>query len=90
MKKLMSVLAIVGVFAALALSPSMASAAINYRVCHGPAPIRSAPEASASVIGYLQNGEVFEAKQNSANGFDHGYAYGSAHVEGYMNRNYEC
>jgi hypothetical protein len=90
MKRLTCIFGLVCAFAALSIAPSAASAAINYRVCNGPAPIRSGAEAGASVIGYLQNGEVFEAKQNSANNFDHGWAYGSVHAEGFMNRNYEC
>ena len=91
MKKLTSVLVLICALAVLGAVPSVASAAIRYQVCRGtPAPIRTAPEASAPIIGYLTVEEIFEAKQNSANGFDHGWAYGSVHAEGYMNRMYEC
>ena len=90
MKKLTSILALVCVFAALAVAPSGASAAINYRVCNGPAPIHASYESTSPTIGYLQNGEVFEGIENSLNNFDYGYAYGSVHAWGYMNRHFEC
>lgn len=90
MKRVTCFFGLVLALAAFAAVPSVASAHINYRVCNGPAPIRSGPNSSSSKIGELQNGEVFTTDANAINGFDQGYAYGSAHVSGYMSRNYEC
>lgn len=90
MRKLTCILALVCALGALGVAASSASAIINYRVCHGPAPIRSGPGAGYGKIGELQNGEVFTAHQNSFENFDYGYAYGTAHIWGYINRNYYC
>jgi hypothetical protein len=87
MKKLACLVGLICAIAALTVAPS-ASAAIRYKVCHGPAPVRNAPESSAPVIGYAQNGDFFEATQNSKNNFDLGYVNGK--WLGYLNRNYYC
>jgi hypothetical protein len=90
MRKWTCILGLVLAFAALGVAPSGASAIINYRICGGPAPIHSSYSASSPTIGTLQNGEVFTGHQNSYENFDYGYAYGSAHVWGYVNRHFYC
>jgi hypothetical protein len=95
MKKLMCIVGLVCAFAVAGVATSGAAPAspavgINYRVCGGPAPIHSSYSSGSPTIGYLQNGEVFEATQNSLENFDYGYAYGSVHAYGYMNRHFEC
>ena len=90
MKKITCISALICALGALGVAPSGASAIINYRVCNGPAPIHASYSSSSPTLGYLQNGEVFTADQNSYENFDYGYAYGSLHVYGYMNRHYEC
>jgi hypothetical protein len=83
-------IAAVSVSASASAEPVAEPAAINYRVCGGPAPIHTSYSSTSPTIGYLQNGEVFGVTQNSLNGFDYGYAYGSVHAYGYMNRHFEC
>jgi hypothetical protein len=94
MKKLTCIIGLICAFALAGVASSGATTAspavINYRVCGGPAPIHSSYSSTSPTLGYLQNGEVFEGMYNSLENFDYGYAYGSVHAYGYMNRHFEC
>ncbi len=100
MRKLVLLVAVIAAMTALTALTVTASAdptaepdgtAIqDYRICNGPAILRSAPEASGGWRGEMSDGQVFGVIANSYNNFDYGYAYGNNHIYAYMNRNYEC
>lgn len=55
----------------------------RFPVCSG-AWVRNAPNDHATVIGTLTNPQTFEVKQDAANGFDYGFAYGNVNKYGYV------
>lgn len=87
MKKLRVVLALVCALALLGGATATASASV---VCNGPAPIRTAPNPSSPIYGYLANGQIFNVYSSAGTDWVYGHAYGLINQDGYMNRNYLC
>lgn len=80
---------VLGLICALAALGATAGTASANTICNGPAPLRSAPNPSSPIYGWMPNGSTFQVWSPAAGNFYHGYSFALL-SSGYANGNYLC
>jgi hypothetical protein len=81
---------VLGLICALVVMSVASATASANQICHGPAPVRRAPDPGSGIWGWLNNGETFQVYNPAAGNFFYGYAFGGINHTGYVNGNYLC